>query len=180
MAPDRYSDLHRSTTWTPQPREAHARQAPLGSHLHCWAQQVSVCARSALAVNHRQRSLFAYRTAPTLFARERHPATAILPSCWRTSWVRAPRQRTIRHTKPIALCHTLPEQPCPTHIRSRKLCFDLILPDSCLAENRRFCVGYCSSFHCFTRNSQSVSFLSPKFELVPFPHLHPAVFFHIR
>ncbi len=58
------------------------------------------------------------------------------------------------------------------------LCFDLILPDSRLAENYRFChagVGYCSSFPCSTRNSQFLSFLSPKFL-----NLHPAVFFHFR
>jgi hypothetical protein len=57
----------------------------------------------------------------------------------------------------------------------------LTLPDSHLAENHRFChagVGYRRSFSCSTRNSQLFSFLSPKFELVPFPHLHPAVFFH--
>jgi hypothetical protein len=49
-------------------------------------------------------------TAPQqrCLARERHPTTAILPSCWRTRWVRAPRQR-IRHTAP-RMCHMLPEQ----------------------------------------------------------------------
>ncbi len=63
------------------------------------------------------------------------------------------------------------------------LCFDQILPDSRLAENHRYChagVGYRSSFAHSTRNSQILSFLSPKFELVPFPHLHHAVFFHFR
>ncbi len=63
------------------------------------------------------------------------------------------------------------------------LCFDLLLPDSRLAENHRFChVGVCyrSRFPHFTRNSQFLSFLSPKFELVPFPHLHHAVFFSFR
>ncbi len=51
------------------------------------------------------------------------------------------------------------------------LCFDLIQPDSRLAENHRFChtgvlpgVGYCSSFPSSTRNSQFLSFLSQKFE----------------
>jgi hypothetical protein len=44
------------------------------------------------------------------------------------------------------------------------LCFDLILPDSRLAENHRFChagVGYRTSFPHSARNSQFLSFLSP-------------------
>ncbi len=63
------------------------------------------------------------------------------------------------------------------------LCFDLILPDSRLAGNHRFChagIGYRSSFPHSTRSSQFLSFLSPKFELVPFPNLHHAVIFHFR
>jgi hypothetical protein len=63
------------------------------------------------------------------------------------------------------------------------LCFDSILPDSGLAENHPFChagVGYRSSFPHSTRNSQFLSFLSSLFELVPFSHLHHAVFFHFR
>jgi hypothetical protein len=49
-------------------------------------------------------------------ARERHPTTAILPSCRRTCWVRTPRQR-IRHTA-LRKCHTLSETNFyhPTHI----------------------------------------------------------------
>jgi hypothetical protein len=61
------------------------------------------------------------------------------------------------------------------------LCFDLFLSDSRLAENHRFChagVGYRSSFPHSSRNSQFLSFLLPKFELVPFPHLHHALCFH--
>ncbi len=61
------------------------------------------------------------------------------------------------------------------------LCFGLLLSDTRLAGNHRFChegVGYRSSFPASTWNSQFLSFLSPKFELVPFPHLHLAVFFH--
>jgi hypothetical protein len=63
------------------------------------------------------------------------------------------------------------------------LCFDILLPDSRLAEkhqNRHASVCYRSSFPHSTRNSQFLSFLSPKFELVPFPHVHRAVFFHFR
>ena len=57
------------------------------------------------------------------------------------------------------------------------------MPESRLAENHRYChagVGYRSSFPHSTRNSRFLSFLSHKFELVPFPHLHHAVFFHFR
>jgi hypothetical protein len=48
-----------------------------------------------------------------------------------------------------------------------------------LPESRYWHAGVCyrSSFPHSTRNSQFLSFLSPKFELVPFPHLHPAVIF---
>jgi hypothetical protein len=72
------------------------------------------------------------------------------------------------------------------------LCFDLLLSDSHLAETHRSChtgVGYRSSFPHSTRNSLNysqflinnfLSFLSPKFELVPFPLLHHVVFFHFR
>ncbi len=57
------------------------------------------------------------------------------------------------------------------------LCFDLRLPYSRLAESHQFChasVGYRSIFPCYTRISQFLSFLSPKFESVQFP----AVYFH--
>ncbi len=62
------------------------------------------------------------------------------------------------------------------------LCFDLILPNSRLAENHRFChsgVGCRSSFPCSTKYSQFLSFLWPKFELVPFPHLQIPLIFSI-
>jgi hypothetical protein len=41
-------------------------------------------------------------------------------------------------------------------------------------------VGYHSSCPCSTGNSQFLSFLSPTFELVPFPHIRHVVFFHFR
>jgi hypothetical protein len=63
------------------------------------------------------------------------------------------------------------------------LCFDILLPESRLSEKHRYChasVCYRSRFPHSTRNSQFLSFLSPKFELVPFLLLHRAVVFHFR
>jgi hypothetical protein len=100
-------------------------------------------------------------------------------SQWVTTWLATQRSNPLGGPGWASEAYSLYTQRDPFVFQFNKL----ILPDSRLAEKHRSChagVGYRSSFPHSTRNSQFLSFLSPKFELVPFPHLHHAVFFHFR
>ncbi len=101
-------------------------------------------------------------------------------SQWVTTWLATQRSNPLGGPGWASEAYSLYTQRDPFVFRFYIALFPSRRKTSILASSCHAGVRYRSSFHHSTRNSQFLSFLSPKFELVPFPHLHHAVFFYFR
>jgi hypothetical protein len=104
-------------------------------------------------------------------ARERHPTTAILPSCWRTRWVRAPRQR-IRHSPAHVSYAARTNSHYPTHIMKAQVHFTFLTLRTCRtlearASSTRSCSRIEAIFKVYTVYTITITIPSDFGDILP-------------